>query len=145
MTSSTRYDEDIAAWAEEQAALLRAGQLDRLDFANIAEEIADVGKSEQRELASRMAVLMAHLIKWQFQPEHQSNTWRRTIKEQRRALRFHLKQVPSLKPKLSDSDWQDAIWADAVTKAIAETGLGGFPENCPWTIDDVLDDAFLPG
>ena len=144
MASSTRYDEDIAAWAEEQAALIRAGQLSRLDLANIAEEIADVGRSEQREPASRMAVLMAHLLEWQFQPERQSDSWRRTIQEQRRALRFHIDQVPSLKPKLSDPDWQGAIWADAVTKAIDETGMGGVPEDCPWGIDDILDDSFLP-
>ena len=144
MTASTRYQDDIAAWAEEQAALIRSGQLDRLDWANIAEEIQDVGKSEQRELASRMAVLLAHLLKWQFQPERQSNSWRRTIKEQRRALRYHLSQVPSLTPRLSDPQWQAAIWADAVTKAIEETGLGGFPEDCPWQIEQVLDDAFLP-
>ncbi|WP_058556050.1 DUF29 domain-containing protein [Thiohalocapsa sp. ML1] len=144
MTASTRYDEDVAAWAEEQAALLRAGQLDRLDLVNLAEEIADVGKSEQRELASRMALLLAHLLKWQFQPERQSNSWRRTIKEQRRALRFHLGQVPSLKPRLADPDWQGAIWADAVTKAIDETGMGGFPENCPWGVEEILDDGFMP-
>lgn len=144
MTASSLYDQDVAAWAEQQAALLRAGQFDRLDLANLAEEIEDVGKSEQRELASRMAVLLAHLLKWQFQPERQSNSWRRTIKEQRRALRFHLKQVPSLKPKLADPDWRGAIWADAVTKAIDDTGMGGFPDDCPWSTDEILDDAFLP-
>jgi hypothetical protein len=142
--TTIRHDEDIAAWAQQQAALIRAGRLDQLDLANIAEEIEDVGKSEQRELASRMAVLLSHLLKWQFQPERQSNSWRRTIKEQRRALRFHLKQVPSLKPRLEDPGWQEAIWADAVTMAITETGIGGFPEDCPWRIEDVLSDAFLP-
>ena len=143
MTTSTRYDKDIAAWAEEQATLIRAGQLSRLDLANIAGEIADVGKSEQRELGRRMAVLTTHLLKWQFQPERQSNSWRRTIKEQCRALRFHVNQVPSLTPTLSDPDWQGAIWADAVTKAIDQTGLGSFPEEYPWGIDDILDDRVL--
>ena len=112
------YETDVAAWADEQARLIRAGQFDKLDWEHIAEEIEDVGKSEQRELASRMAVLIAHLLKWQYQPERQSTSWKRTIKEQRRALAFHIKQVPSLKPKLADPDWQGAIWADAVTIAI---------------------------
>lgn len=145
MTAPSLYEQDVAAWAEQQAALIRAGQFERLDLAHIAEEIEDVGKSERRELASRMAVLLAHLLKWQFQPERQSNSWRRTIKEQRRALRFHLKQVPSLKPRLADSGWWGAIWADAVTKAIEETGLGGFPEDCPWSLDEIMDDTFFPG
>ena len=61
---NTRYEADVVAWAQEQAALLRAGRFSEIDIANIAEEIEDVGKSEKRELASRMAVLLAHLLKW---------------------------------------------------------------------------------
>ncbi|MCG6939804.1 MAG: DUF29 domain-containing protein [Thiohalocapsa sp.] len=141
----TRYDEDIAAWSAEQAALLREARFDALDLEHIADEIEDVGRSERRELANRMAALLAHLLQWQYQPERQSNSWRRTIQEQRRALRYHLNQVPSLKPTLADAQWQGAIWADAVTKAIDETGMGGFPEDCPWTVDEILGDDFLPG
>lgn len=63
------YDTDIVAWAQEQARLLRAGRFDALDIEHIAEEIEDVGKSEQRELENRMAVLLAHLLKWQHQPD----------------------------------------------------------------------------
>jgi hypothetical protein len=47
-------------------------------------------------------------------------------------------------PTLSDPDWQDAIWADAITKAIEETGMGGLPEHCPWHTDQILADDFLP-
>ncbi|EQD45100.1 protein containing DUF29, partial [mine drainage metagenome] len=93
----TTYDKDVVAWANEQAALLRAGKFSAIDIEHIAEEIEDVGKSEQRELASRMAVLLAHLLKWQFQPEHRSNSWMRTIKEQRRAIAAHIEETPSLK------------------------------------------------
>jgi len=142
--TTTHYEADVVAWANEQAKLIRAGQFDQLDLEHIAEEIEDVGKSEQRELASRMAVLIAHLLKWQYQPERQSSSWRRTIREQRKALAFHIKQVPSLKAKLADPEWQGAIWADAVTLAINETGMGGFPEDCLWEITDILDDGFLP-
>lgn len=138
------YESDVVAWANEQARLIRAGLFDQLDLEHIAEEIEDVGKSEQRELASRMAVLIAHLLKWQYQPERQSTSWKRTIKEQRKALAFHIKQVPSLRPKLSNPEWQEAIWADAVTIAINETGMGGFPENCPWTMEDILAEDWLP-
>ena len=63
------YEKDIVAWANEQAGFIRARRFDLLDLENIAEEIEDVGKSEQRELESRMAVLFAHLLKWKFQSE----------------------------------------------------------------------------
>ncbi|MEY2977483.1 MAG: DUF29 domain-containing protein [Prochlorotrichaceae cyanobacterium] len=140
----TDYETDVAAWAVEQAELLRQQRFDVLDWEHIAEELEDVGKSEQRELASRFAVLIAHLLKWQFQSDRRSKSWERTIKEQRKALAFHLKKVPSLKPKLRDSDWLEAIWSDAVTIAIRETALADFPENCPWTIEEILDQGWFP-
>jgi len=80
----TSYETDVVVWANEQAALLRSGRFDQLDLTHIAEEIEDVGKSEQRKLASRMAVLLMHLLKWQYQPVKRSMSWDRTIKEQRR-------------------------------------------------------------
>lgn len=143
---NTSYDTDVVAWANEQAALIRAGQFDQLDLAHIAEEIEDVGKSEQREIASRMAVLIAHLLKWQFQPDRQSGSWERTIKEQRKAIAIHLRQVPSLKPKLNDAEWLAVVYGDAVGIASKETGLDGyaFPEFCPWAMSDVLTEGWLP-
>jgi hypothetical protein len=138
------YETDIAAWASQQAWLIRNKQFELLDLEHLAEEIEDVGKSEQRELANRMAVLIAHLLKWQYQPERQCVSWERTIKEQRRALAFHLKQVPSLKTKLSNAEWFDAVWADGLAFAIKETGLANFPELCPWTIEEILKPDWFP-
>lgn len=140
----TGYDKDVLAWANEQARLIRAGQFDKLDVEHIADEIEDVGKGEKRELASRMAVLLAHLLKWQFQPARQSKSWQRTIQEQRKSLVLHLEDVPSLKATLRDQRWLDAVWADAVSKAIEDTGLEGFPDACPWSMEDVLSEGWLP-
>ena len=140
----TTYEQDVVAWANEQAALLRAGKLSAIDIEHIAEEIEDVGKSEQRELASRLAVLLAHLLKWQFQPGRHGSSWQRTIKEQRRAISVALRKTPSLKNSLSDPDWVTGAWADAVSKAVDETGLDIFPETLPWPIDQVLSPAFYP-
>lgn len=94
------YDKDINAWAQEQARLLRAGRFEMLDIEHIAGEIEDVGKSEQRELASRMAVLLAHLLKWQYQPERRGASWEKTIKAQRKEIAYALDESPSLAPKL---------------------------------------------
>ncbi len=140
----TTYENDVIAWAKEQAALLRSGQWSAIDIEHIAEEILDVGKSEQRELESRMAVLLAHLLKWQFQPERQSGSWKRTIREQRKAIHIRLKKTPSLKNDLADADWWISSWADAVTIAVDETGIGNLPEFCPWSVDDILADSWFP-
>ena len=140
----TGYDQDVMAWAVEQARLLRAGQFDQLDIEHIADEIEDVGKSEKRELASRMAVLLAHLLKWQRQPGRRSTSWEHSIREQRKQVLRKLKETPSLGPLLSGPDWCDSVWADAVTLAVSETGLRAFPGVCPWPFADVLADGWLP-
>jgi hypothetical protein len=142
---ATTYENDIVAWAKEQAYLLRSGKLSALDIEHIAEEIEDVGKSEQRELASRMAVLLSHLLKWQYQPERQCSSWQRTIKEQRKAVLRRLKNTPSLKVSLNDTEWLEDVWGDAVSIAIHETGMDCFPEGCPWTIGNILSEDWLPG
>lgn len=139
------YDGDIYAWSTEQAQLLRTGRFDLLDVENIASEIEDVGKTERRELANRLIVLMAHLLKWQYQPERQEASWQRTIAVQRRDVADLLKGAPSLKPTLHEADWFQRVWDHAVIQAINDTGLDCFPDACPWSIDDhVLADGWLP-
>ena len=143
---NTSYESDVVAWAKEQAALIRTGQFDQLDLAHIAEEIEDVGKREQRELASRVAVLLAHILKWKFQPQKRSVSWTLTIKEQRRLLVRRVQKTPSLSPILSDPEWVDEIWVDAKALAEKETGLdmSTYPEICPWSMADVLTPEWLP-
>lgn len=141
---ATTYETDIVAWAKEQAYLLRSGNLSAIDIEHIAEEIEDVGKSEQRELASRMAVLLSHLLKWQYQSERQSGSWKRTIKEQRKSILRRLKNTPSLKVLVNDPEWLEDAWGDAVSITINETGMGCFPESCPWTIENILSEDWLP-
>lgn len=138
------YDFDVIAWAQEQAALLRSGQFGLLDIEHIAEEIEDVGKSEQRELLSRMVVLLAHLLKWQYQAERRSNSWRLTIIGQRKDVAYALKETPSLKTKFRDPEWVELLWAKAIAHAASETGLSVFPETCPWSFQQIVDIDFWP-
>ncbi len=67
MPRSALYDRDFFAWANEQAALLREGKLEEADLESIAEEIESMGKTEKRELISRLTVLLLHLLKWRYQ------------------------------------------------------------------------------
>jgi hypothetical protein len=90
-----------------------------------------VGKSEQRELASRMAVLLCHLLKWQYQPARQGASWRATIKTQRERVKRRLRQTPSLEQCLHNPDWLADAWDDARDAAEKETGISyeKFPEQ----------------
>jgi hypothetical protein len=144
MSASRLYDEDFYAWANEQAALLRAGRLAEADIAHIAEEIESMGKTEKRELVSRLKVLLMHLLKLQFQSTGQGTSWRLAIEEQRREVAEHLADNPSLKAKLSET--MEAAYGTAVLAAARETGidLRTFPATCPWSYDQAIDHRFWP-
>ena len=143
---SVTYDTDVVAWADEQAALLRAGKLSQLDLEHIADEVEDVGKSARRELLSRMVVLLAHLLKWSAQPDRRGRSWEKTIAFQRGEVLDHLNDVPSLRPSLVDPEWMEKAWGKAVALAEAETGLEreDFPGSCPWTTEQILRADFVP-
>ena len=144
MSKSALYDQDFYAWANEQAALLRSGQLSAADIEHIAEEIESMGKTEKRELISRLKVLLMHLLKWQFQPVVRSVSWQLTIKEQRREAARHLADNPSLKGRLSET-MADA-YGDAIIAAARETSLPEdvFPTECPWSFEQIMDVGFWP-
>lgn len=136
------YETDVVAWANEQAFLLRSDRLAAIDASNIAEEIEDVGKHEQRALASHLAVLVAHLLNWRFQPELRSKSWQSTIREQRNAIDRKLHGSPSLHHTLADAEWLNGVWKHAIADATAETGLD-FPDHAIWTTSTVLDPEFF--
>jgi len=140
------YNTDIVAWTNQQAELLRAGRLGEVDLEQIADEIENVGKSEQRELANRMAILLLHLLKWQFQPSHRSNSWTSTLKEQRKSIERHLTKTPSLNNSLVEYDWLEDVWLDAKKSATKETSLefDAFTLKCAWTTSQILDVNFFP-
>jgi len=139
-TMSDLYDRDFYAWAAKQGALLRAGKLSAADVEHIAEEIESMGRGEKRELTNRLAVLLAHLLKWQFQPERRDKIWLLTIREQRRQVARVFDDNPSLCPQLG-SILADA-YGDAVLIAQREADLAedSFPPECPWTFDQAMQD-----
>lgn len=142
--SNSLYDRDFYAWANEQAALLRAGRLSEADIENIAEEIESMGRSEKRELVNRLSVLLLQSLKWQFQPSHRGNSWRLTIEEQRYRLEKHLDDNPTLKAQLPQA-MRDA-YRLALIAAERETGFARstFPADCPYRFDQAISPDFWP-
>ena len=138
------YEEDFYAWTVEQSRLLRSGELSAIDAVNIAEEIESMGRSDRRELKSRLIVLLMHLSKWRHQPAARSRSWSATIDEQRLQIEGVLAESPSLRPMLAAM--LPEAYAIARARAIAETGLADavFPEACPFSQDDVLSRTFVP-
>ncbi|EMD0638835.1 DUF29 domain-containing protein [Salmonella enterica] len=138
------YETDFYAWTQEQAELLRAGKLTEIDAVSLLEEIESMGRSEKRELQSRLVKLFSHLLKCRYQPGLYSMSWHLTIKGQRIEIADCLADSPSLKSKL------EPICAKAYelgrVEAAAETGfkLTTFPESSPWTFDEAMTVDYGP-
>jgi Domain of unknown function DUF29 len=138
------YENDLYAWTEEQAALLRARRTEGLDWENLAEEIRSMGGRDRRRLESRLCVILLHLLKWQSQPGLRGASWRKTLRVQRREIRKLLKQSPSLRRQVPALVRE--AYPDAIKDAADETGLppDRCPVDCPYAPDEVLAEAYLP-
>jgi len=143
--SITLYNLDFYQWTQRQSELLRVEEWEQLDWQQIAEEIESLGKKDKRQVQSRLAVLITHLLKWEYQPGKRSPSWRKTLKEQRFRLALVLNDSPSLKVGLPE--FVAVVYPYAVENAADETGLARqlFPAICPYGIEQLLDPAFLPG
>ncbi|HEY9850931.1 MAG TPA: DUF29 domain-containing protein [Leptolyngbyaceae cyanobacterium] len=143
--SSQLYDTDFYAWTQEQAKLLREGNLECLDISNLVEEIESLGKQEQQELVNRLGILIGHLLKWEFQSENRSRSWFATIREQRRRIHRLLKKNPSLKSYLPEALGEAS--EDGLDLAVRETSLSYkvFPSECAYNLEQILDANFFPG
>ena len=139
------YGDDFFLWSQHQAALIRAGRFDLVDWANVAEEIESLGSSNLRQLGNRLDVLITHLLKWQFQPGSRSGSWSGTIRTQRGRILRLLRQSPSLRQHVA-AEAEDGCPRVVVTAA-DETPIPRtqFPATCPYTVAELLDEEFFPG
>lgn len=143
--SGTLYNLDFYQWTQRQSELLRVEEWQQLDWQQIADEIESLGKKDKRQVQSRLAVLITHLLKWEYQPGKRSPSWRKTLKEQRFRLALVLNDSPSLKVGLPE--FVAVVYPYAVENTADETGLARklFPAICPYGMEQLLDPAFLPG
>ncbi|MFL5341511.1 MAG: DUF29 domain-containing protein [Gemmataceae bacterium] len=131
------YTADETAWLEAMADLVRHGAYSELDYPNLLEYLSDMAKRDRREVESRLAVLIAHVLKWLYQPDHRSRSWRLTIVEQRQeladlaargVLRSHAEAMLG------------SVYHKAVERVVAEIDLNPatFPAECPFSLDELI-------
>ena len=132
------YNQDFYLWTQEQAALLKAGTLSQLDIENLTEEIESMGKSQKKEMTSRLTILIMHLLKWDYQSGRRGKSWLKTIATQRTEIEILLYDNPSLKHSLPDTIL--IAYRLAVKQAATETELHieEFPISCPYSIDKIM-------
>jgi hypothetical protein len=139
----TLYETDFFTWTGRQAAHLREGRYDRMEVANIADEIESLGKSQIFALRASYKRI-AHLLKVMRQPEKATARWETTIDRERNTVAALLEDNPELKPKRA------ALSAKAYATARSEAAfemkidIESFPETPPFTIEKIEDHAFWP-
>src|SRR5712691_10351974 len=145
-TNAELYEQDFYAWTQHQAAVLRAQKWHDLDYDNLAEEVESLGKSQQNALESRLERLVLHLLKWRYQPDKRvrGHSWEDTIREQRRRTSRLLSQNPSLSPTVPIVLTESYSYVRQRAQLESRLPLSTFPETCPWTAAQILDDDFWP-
>ncbi|WP_246329347.1 DUF29 domain-containing protein [Chthonobacter rhizosphaerae] len=140
----TDYEDDVHAWLLEQAELLRQRRFDEVDLPNVIEELESMGSEIRHALGSSYRLLIAHLLKWQVQPQLRSASWEITIGRERANIDQRESRNPSLKANARTIVAD--VYRHAVKEASIETGLPrtAFPPECPWSVDPLRDEDYLP-
>lgn len=138
------YDRDFYLWIEKAVTLLQAGNLGDLDLENLIDEIESMGRSEKRSISSNLEIILMHLLKYKYQPDRRSNSWRYTLLEHRRRLYKDFKISPSLKRYFLEEFADAYISARKLASVETDIPINNFPAVSPFSPEQVLDEDYLP-
>ena len=138
------YEQDFCLWLKSTAQLLKNSNFQALDLPNLIEEIEAMGRSEERAIYSNLKVLLQHLLKYRYQPERRSKSWKATIREHLQRIKRLFKDSPTLKNYFREILTESYQHARKI--AADETGLAvdAFPIKLPFTVEEILDAEYLP-
>ena len=142
---SEKYLEDFSSWIHQTAQLLRERRWHEIDMPHLIEEVEDLGKSERRGIASQLTRLLLHLLKWQYQPQRRSDSWLDSITDARTQIELAIEDSPSL--RRYPTEQLEASYRRARRQAAKQTDMemAVFPEMCPYPLEVVLAEDWLPG
>ncbi|WOG27186.1 DUF29 domain-containing protein [Endozoicomonas sp. 8E] len=156
------YETDYNRWLGQQRDLLAQGQFDQLDIPNLLEVMDSEMGDNTRELGFHILILLVHLLKYDYQKRVLQDpwvedrviyTWLPSINNPRREIERHMKKNPSLEPMVNDILAE--VYPTAKRDAIKELNKhirienkrlhkDSFPDQCPWTFEQMTDDDWLP-
>lgn len=142
--SQKLYDQDFVLWIAETRHELEHRNFEQLDLENLITEIEDMGKSQKHALEGNLAIILLHLLKWSYQPEKRSSSWKFSLREHRQRLHKAFRDSPSL--KVYYLQVLAACYQDSRELAADETELDliTFPVELPFTPEQILDTEFIP-
>lgn len=139
-----KYEEDFYGWITDNIGFLKQKRFGEMDIEHLIEELEDMGNNKKHALISRLAQLIFHLLKWQYQPDFRGRSWEGSIKMQRMELEELLQDSPSLKSKVTDGFPIAYKKAQLMIQKETPIDLKLLPQNCPYTFEQCLDDEFYP-
>lgn len=145
----SEYEKDFYGWAMANAKALSEQRFNEVDYEHIIEELEDMGKNTYYQLENRLSVLIAHLLKWQYQPTHRpwdvsGKSWHLTIKEQRKRITDLLEDNPSLKSRINKAITRGYKYAFAIIEKETPIDLETLPDACPYSFEQIIDREFFP-
>jgi hypothetical protein len=142
MNTQTLYDTDFNSWIEQHIILLKQGRFNEIDTTHLIEELKSLAKDNKRELENYLLILITYLLKWQYQSVYRCNEWLCKINENRLFINHLLEDSPSLMNYLPLAI--ETIYIDCIALATRQTKLNQFPNECSYTIKELLDEDFYP-
>ncbi|GFE68103.1 DUF29 domain-containing protein [Chroococcus sp. FPU101] len=147
LTSQTPYTQDFYLWLQTTIAQIKKKSFESVDWEHLLEELEDLGNEQKHKLESRLLILLEHLLKlayWSVEREYNARNWKGTIIEQRKQIKKLLKNNPSLKSYLTEVF--EETYQDARDIVIVKTELASdiFPLQPAFTLEQVLDESWLP-
>lgn len=137
--SEPAYDEDYAAWLENQIALMRVDRWADVDKDNLLDEVESLGRSDFKSFASAIRIVLIHMLKWDHQPERRTRSWQASITEHRLQIGEELRDSPSYRARIDEA--VERAYAIARARASGETGLplSAFPQTCPYDWGTIMN------
>jgi len=138
------YDRDFYLWIQETARLVREGKFSELDIENLVDEVESLGRWEKREVDESFLAVIRYLLKYKYCEQQQREVWRVAIGEHRTRIKEILADSPSLRALLLEYFTQIYQDAKELVELEMELAPDSLPSESPFTIEEFLDEDFLP-
>jgi hypothetical protein len=137
------YEIDDSQWLEEMIKLLKKRQFENLDLENLIEELTDLGTEKKNAVVSLLEQVIRHLLLlkyWTIERDNNQAYWESEIVSFRTQLRRRL--TTNLRNHLAKE--LPSIYRDALIYVRTKTSFKvDFPENCPYSLEQLLDINYL--
>ena len=140
------YADDWAAWVEAHVELLLQRRFDELDIEHLADEVGSLARSNFKAWVSAIRLVLLHMLKWDYQPDYRTRSWRSSIAVQRVRIALEIEDNPSYAGRIAEA--VEKAYRQARVQACDETELylKTFPETCPYDwVEITTREHPLPG